>query len=30
MLNRALLDNGIPGALDAPEIETLIVEENRS
>jgi len=27
VLNRSLLDNGIPGALDVPEIETLIMEE---
>jgi len=28
VLNRALLDNKIPGVLDTPEIETLTVEEN--
>jgi len=28
VLNRSLLDNGIPGSLDVPEIETLIMEEN--
>jgi len=28
VLNRAFLDNGIPGAMDIPEMEALVVEEN--